>query len=258
MQRRHRRTPADFCFEMVNALDYDELRPDYAPHAVTWVAERGGLAPGSLVVDLAAGTGQLSRRFVLLGVDVVAVEPAANMRAVLEGRLPAVRVVDGTAESIPLDAGSVDAVVVGNAFHHFDRQRAFAEIARILRPGRALALFWAWPLEEEPLGYPGLREVDEVVESTRQSCQIATAYRSWKEPPQAAEGYGPFERREFPMTHVIPSERLADLYATSSDVASLPAAARADLLDRIRQLSRGLPEILRLPARSVVGLCLRS
>lgn len=73
----------------------------------------------------------------------------------------------------------------------------------------------------------------------------------------SSAGFGPFERREFSMTHVISSERLADLYATSSDVASLPAGARADLLDRIRQLSRGLPEILRLPARSVVDLCLR-
>jgi SAM-dependent methyltransferase len=167
---------AHFSFEVVNALDYDELRPDYAPRAVAWVAERGSLAPGSLVVDLAAGTGQLSRRFMLLGIDVVAVEPAANMRAVLEERLPAVRVVKGTAESIPVEDGSVEAVVVGNAFHHFDRQRAFAEIARVLRPGKALALFWAWPLEEESLRYPGLRELDEVVESTRESCQIATVY----------------------------------------------------------------------------------
>ena len=247
-----------FSFEVVNALDYDELRPDYAPQAVAWVVERGGLAAGSLVVDLAAGTGQLSRRFIPLGVELVAVEPAANMRAVLEERLPAVRVLDGTAESIPLDDGSVDAVVVGNAFHHFDRERAFAEIARVPRPGRGLALFWAWPVEEESLSYPGLREVDEVVESTRESSEIATAYRTWAEPPQAAEGFGPFERREFPMTHVIPSERLADLYATSSDVGSLPPAARADLLDRIRHLSRGLPEILRLPARSVIDLCFRS
>jgi SAM-dependent methyltransferase len=249
---------AHFSFEVVNALDYDELRSDYAPDAVAWVAERGRLAPGSIVVDLAAGTGQLSRRFMPLGVDLVAVEPAANMRAVLEERLPAVRVLDGTAESIPLDAGSVDAVVVGNAFHHFDSQRAFAEIACVLRPGGVLALFWAWPLEEESLRYPGLREIDEVVESTRESCEIATAYRSWTEPPKAAEGFGSFERREFPMTHVIPSERLSELYATSSDVASLPAAARTDLRDRIRQLSRGLPEILRLPARSVIDLCFRS
>jgi hypothetical protein len=57
------------------------------------------------------------------------------------------------------------------------------------------------------------------------------------------------------MTHVILSDRLADLYATSSDVGSLPVAARADLLDRIRRLTRGLPKILRLPARSVIDLC---
>jgi len=213
---------AHFSFEVVNALDYDELRPDYAPDAVAWVADRGHLAPGSIVVDLAAGTGQLSRRFMPFGVDLVAVEPAANMRAVLDERLPAVRVLDGTAESIRLGAGSADAVVVGNAFHHFDRERAFAEIARVLRPGRVLALFWAWPLEEESLRYPGLREVDEVVESMRESSQIATAYRTWAEPPQAAEGFGPFERREFPMTHVIRSERLADLYATSSAWAPYP------------------------------------
>jgi SAM-dependent methyltransferase len=247
---------APFSFEVVNALDYDELRPDYAPQAVAWVVERGGLAAGSLVVDLAAGTGQLSRRFISLGVDLVAVEPAANMRAVIEERLPAVRILDGTAESIPLD-GSVDAVVVGNAFHHFDRRRAFGEIARVLRPGKMLALFWAWPLEEQELHHPAIREVEKLVEAWREASEIATAYRTWSEPPQTAEGFGPFERREFPMTHVIPSARLADLYATSSDVASIPAAQRADLLDRIREHARGLPEIVRLPARSVVDLCLR-
>jgi SAM-dependent methyltransferase len=179
---------AHFSFEVVNALDYDKLRPDYAPHALAWVAERGGLVPGSVVVDLAAGTGQLSRRFMPLGVDLVAVEPAANMRAVLAERLPAGRVLGGTAESIPLGDDSVDAVVVGSAFHRFDRERAFAGIACVLRPGRVLALFWAWPLEEESLRYPGLREVDEVVESTRESCEIATAYRTWTEPAPSSGG----------------------------------------------------------------------
>jgi predicted RNA methylase len=72
-----------FSFESVDATDYDELRPTYAPAAVGWVAERGRLQRGSLVVDLAAGTGQLSRRFASLGVRVVAVEPAANMRAII-------------------------------------------------------------------------------------------------------------------------------------------------------------------------------
>ena len=248
---------ARFSFEVVNALDYDELRPHYAPEAVEWVGERGGLVGGSTVVDLAAGTGQLSRAFIRIGVDVIAIEPAANMRGVLEMRPSPVRVIDGTAESIPLADSSIDAVVVGNAFHHFDRARAFAEIARILRPGSVLALYWAWPLEDRFVRYPGLKRIDEVVESIRASSDIATAYRVWSEPSNAAEGFGPFERREFHMTHVIASTRLADLYATSSDVASLPRVARMHLVDKVRKLSDRLPETLRLPGRTVVDLCHR-
>ena len=249
--------PSRFSFEVVNARDYDELRPSYAPEAIAWVAERGSLRPGSKVVDLAAGTGQLSRRLAHMGMALVAVEPAANMRALLKKRLPAVRVVDGTAERIPLTDSSGDAVVVGNAFHHFERRVAFAEIQRVLRPRGALALFWAWPLEEEQLSIPGVREINEVVETVRGSNEIATAYRSWQDLPPDADGFGRFERREFRMPHDIPSTRLVDLYATSSDVASLPDPVRNDLLDRIRRLAPGLPDVLHLPVRSVVDLCMR-
>ncbi len=129
-----------FSFELVDADAYDALRPDYAPEAVAWVVERGSLDEASLVVDLAAGTGQLSKRLVLLGLKLVAIEPARNMRSVIEERLPSVRALDGSAEAIPLADGSADAVVVGNAFHHFDAERAFEEIQRVLRPGGALAL----------------------------------------------------------------------------------------------------------------------
>jgi SAM-dependent methyltransferase len=250
--------PSRFSFEVVNALDYDELRPSYAPEAVAWVIDRGSLRHGSQVVDLAAGTGQLSKLFAGLGMETISVEPAANMRAILGERLPDVRVADGTAEGMPLPEGTADAVVVGNAFHHFDREAAFAEIHRVLRPGGLLALFWAWPLEEEQLSIPGMREIYEVVTLARASNEIATAYRSWAEVPDAAVGFGPFERREFPVTHVVLSARLADLYATSSDVASLPDPIRNDLLDRIGQLSSSLPDTLYLPARSVVDLCARS
>jgi SAM-dependent methyltransferase len=249
---------ARFSFEVVDAVDYDELRPNYAAEAIDWVVERGGLAAHSTVVDLAAGTGQLAWAFARLGVDVVAIEPAANMRAVLQERVQTIRVIDGAAESIPLDDSSVDAVVVGNAFHHFDRDRAFAAIARVLRARSVLALYWAWPLEERFLRYPGLTKIEEIVESIRASSDIATAYRVWSEPPDTAEGFGLFDRREFPVTHVIPSRRLADLYATSSDVASLPGARRAHLLDSVRELSRGLPETLRIPGRTVVDLCHRN
>jgi SAM-dependent methyltransferase len=247
-----------FSFEVVDAVDYDELRPSYAPEAVAWVAERSSLRSRSVVLDLGAGTGQLSRRFEPLGVEIVAVEPAANMRVVLEERLPRIRVEEGTAEAIPCPDLSVDAVVVGNAFHHFDQDAAFVEIGRVLRPGCVLALFWAWPLEDEQRSIAGMQELYDLVEAARDSNEIATAYRLWQSPPDDVDGFGPFERREFRAMHVLPSARLADLYATSSDVASMPASARSDLLARIRQLAVDFPGSLRLPGRTVVDLCVRA
>jgi SAM-dependent methyltransferase len=242
-----------FSFENVNATDYDELRPTYAPEAVRWVAERARLEPGTLVVDLAAGTGQLSRRFAHLGVRVVAVEPAANMRAVLATNLPDVTAVPGIAEAIPLGDGEADAVVVGNAFHHFDAQDAFAEIRRVLRPGGALALFWARTDEQAD----GLREIDEVVERERASSPVVEAYFSWYDPPERIEGFTALERRSFATTRTMSSARLADLYATSSDIASLPEPRRGRLLERIGELAADLPETLELAERSDVQLWFR-
>jgi SAM-dependent methyltransferase len=246
-----------FSFENVDATDYDALRPTYAPEAVRWVAERVRLERGSLVVDLAAGTGQLSRRLVHLGVRVVAVEPAANMRAVLATNLPDVTAVPGTAEAIPLDDGRADAVVVGNAFHHFAAEAAFAEIRRVLRPGGGLALFWARTDRHADGLRLGIREIDEVVERERASSPVVEAYRSWFEPPERIEGFTALERRSFATTRTMASARLADLYATSSDIASLPEPKRRRLLERIGELAAELPETLELAERSDVQLWFR-
>jgi SAM-dependent methyltransferase len=250
-----------FSFEVVDAFDYDALRPNYSPEAVAWVAERGHLGKGSCVVDLAAGTGQLSKRFAAHGVTLVAVEPARNMRSVIEERLPTVRVLEGSAEAIPLPDGAADAVVVGNAFHHFNEGPAFEEIRRVLRLGGVLAIFWARSADQEAARYPGLQELEDVVNDVVKGVpaaeEIAIAYRKWVTRPPRVHGFSAFERREFPTTHVVPSARLADLYATSSNVASLPPAVRADLLLRIRQISPDFPQVLESPARSVVDVCIR-
>ena len=257
-----------FDFEAVDARDYDELRPTYAPEAVAWVAERAALEPGSTVIDLAAGTGQLSLRFAAIGCRVIAVEPAANMRSVLQDKAPEVTALAGTAESIPTEAGLSDAVVVGNAFHHFDDDRAFGEIRRVLRPGGALALFWARGddgpalpgdssiVAEDPTTISVMREIERVVERLRGASEFVDRYRSWYE-PRPIEGFTQFERRFFPITHAIPSDRVADLYATSSDIASLPPDARGELLTRIADLA-DLPETLELRERSDVMLSFKT
>jgi len=168
-----------------------------------------------------------------------------------------VTAVPGTADAIPLDDGEADAVVVGNAFHHFDAEDAFAEIRRVLRPGGALALFWA-RTDRHPDGLRiGIREIDELVERERGSSPIVDAYRAWYEPPELVEGFTTFERRSFPTTRTMPSARLADLYATSSDIASLPEPRRVRLLERIGELAADLPETLELAERNDVQLWFR-
>lgn len=101
---------------------YERGRPGYPDDAVDRLV---AALPGPHVVDLAAGTGKLTRALVARDLDVVAVEPVAEMRAAIG--VPA-RVLDGTAEAIPLPDASADALTVAQAFHWFlgpPREEAF-------------------------------------------------------------------------------------------------------------------------------------
>jgi SAM-dependent methyltransferase len=247
-----------FSFEAVDALDYEDLRPGYALEAVRWVVERASVDRDSLVVDLAAGTGHLSRRFDELGIPVVAIEPARNLRRILQARLPSVRTIAGVAERLPLGDASVDLVVVGNAFHHFDEARAFAGFRRVLAPGGAIALFWARSNDDRDPALAAIqREVARTVRRTGSPSAFVRAYHAWHHPPERVGGFGILERRSFPHRYAVPSARLADLYATSSDVASLPEPDRTSLLARVRELTRDLPETLEIAGTSDVDLLVR-
>ena len=89
------------------------------------------------MLDLAAGTGALTRELLATEAEVIAVEPVAEMRSALPAQA---RVLEGTAEAIPLDDGTTDAVTVAQAFHWFDGPRALREIHRVLRPEAR----WRW------------------------------------------------------------------------------------------------------------------
>ncbi len=126
-------------------VDYERGRPGYPPAAVDRLRRALGIEPGSRVLDLAAGTGKLTRALIDSGAELTAVEPVAGMRDQLQARTLGVRVLDGTAEQIPVEAGGVDAVVVAQAFHWFDAPAAAAEIHRVLRPDGGLGVIWnAW------------------------------------------------------------------------------------------------------------------
>ena len=118
------------------AAEYERGRPSYPPQAIRWVL---GKAPVE-VLDLGAGTGKLTAAVLAAGHRVWAVEPLEEMRALLGRAVPEARTLDGTAEQLPLADESVDAVVVGAAFHWFDQRAALEEIGRVLRTPGVLGL----------------------------------------------------------------------------------------------------------------------
>ncbi len=158
------------------AASYEAGRPTYPPQAVARLARELHLGTGRAVLDLAAGTGKLTALLVGTGACVVAVEPVAEMRAVLEAALPGVRALPGTAEAIPLGSGTVDAVTVGQAFHWFRGDEALREIHRVLRPGGGLGLLW----NVRDTSVPWVARLSELMEPHRRD---APAYRSgaWRE-----------------------------------------------------------------------------
>ncbi len=121
---------------------YDRARPAYPPDAVGWLTANLRIGPGSRVVDLAAGTGKLTASLADADARLAAVEPVTGMRAQFRRRLPGVPLLAGVAEALPFAPASLDAVVVAQAFHWFDAERALAELGRVVRPGGRLGLIW--------------------------------------------------------------------------------------------------------------------
>lgn len=118
---------------------YEQVRPTYHPALVARFVERYGDGP---VVELGAGTGKFTRQLAAAGVETVAVEPVAEMRARLPHDLPGVTVVDGSAERIPIGDGAATTVVAAQAFHWFDHGPALEEIDRVLADGGHLVTVW--------------------------------------------------------------------------------------------------------------------
>jgi SAM-dependent methyltransferase len=216
---------------------YERGRPGYPDEAIAWLSDRLRLGSGPTVVDLAAGTGKLSRALASAGAQVIAVEPLERMRAQIGAP---VRALEGTAERIPLPDGSADALTVAQAFHWFDGEAALAEIHRVLRPGGQLALIWNVRLLDDP----GQAAVEELI--APYTGEIPR-HRSgdWRRPIEASERFGPLEERDFPNEQSLDADGLVDRVASTSAIAALDSPERDALLERVRAVAANGPVTLR-------------
>lgn len=239
------------------AAAYERGRPEYPADAVASLAETCSIGPGRDVLDLAAGTGKLTRMLVPTGASLVAVEPVEAMRRAFAERLPGVPVRDGTAEAIPMRDGSLDAVVVAQAFHWFDAVRATREIHRVLRPGGLVGL--VWNVRDESAAW--VARLSEIIEPHRGSTPTHRT-QAWQGGFRDIGLFTPLERREFRYEQPLDTDGLVDRIVSISFIAKLPDAARRDVVDQVRRLAAEDPalagrESFSLPYRTDVYVARR-
>jgi ubiquinone/menaquinone biosynthesis C-methylase UbiE len=212
------------------ANEYERGRPGYPREAIDWL-----LGPEPLeVLDLGAGTGKLTGAVLEAGHRVIAVEPLEQMRAILTAGYPEARTLAGTAERLALEDHSVDAVVVGAAFHWFDHDAALAEISRVLRPPGVLGLLgnsfdtsphWVTRLREL-LGPPAIQRPGH-----------------WPSVQELAEHFADVEDREFPHRQSVNRASLRDLANSRSNIAVMDEEQREAILADIDLLWKQEPEL---------------
>jgi SAM-dependent methyltransferase len=204
---------------------YERGRPPYPATAVDWLVPPAARR----VLDLGAGTGKLTRHLLDRGLEVTAVDPSDGMLAELRRLLPGVPAVAGSAEAIPLPDGSVDAVLVAQAWHWVDPDRAVPEVARVLAHGGRLGLIWNVRDQREDW----VRRIGEILDdrTSRPAIEIGAPF-------------GAVETRDVAWTHRISPDELIDLVASRSYVILRPSDERAALLAQVRQLMATHPALV--------------
>jgi SAM-dependent methyltransferase len=130
------------------AREYDNGRPAFGDGLVQSFADMTGLVPGDQVIEVGAGTGQLTMALLRMGLAVTALEPGAAMRAVLAeraGTTGRLTVSPATFEEFTSDT-RFRAVFAANSFHWLDPASSYRGAAHLLADGGHLCLLWNYPV----------------------------------------------------------------------------------------------------------------
>ncbi len=236
---------------------YDKGRPEYPAEAIRFLTEELGIAPGKSLLDLGAGTGKFTQLIVSSGAEILAIEPVEGMRKKFSELLPQIKIIEGSAEKIPRPDHSVDAVVVAQAFHWFDGEKALPELYRVLKTAGKLGLIWN--ARDESVDW--VSKLTDIIDPHEKGAP-RYKYGVWKKAFKKTSLFSSLSEKNFKYVQKGSPDMIVDRVASISFISALPPKTKAKVLNEVRELlanhamTKNRREI-ELPYRTDVFVCTR-
>ncbi len=238
--------PADWqersrSFDRVAEL-YDAYRPGYPEALVESVVELARLRPGSKILEIGSGTGKATAPLARRGFSILCVEPGRDLAAIAARKFadyPGVTFEAARFEDWPEHPGEFDLAMAAQAFHWVPKEIGYAKVARALRPGGHLALFWN--RNPHPQG-PIFSDLERVYRErapelfdTPTTCEEHENQRTLDDIVSSGH-FGPVVMRKFPWSARYDARQYLGLLNTYSDHLALPEATRASLFEGVAEV----------------------
>lgn len=171
------------------------------------------------------------------GANIIAIEPVESMRKRFSEILPKIQIEAGSAEQIPLPSNLTDAVVVAQAFHWLDAEKALGEIFRILKPNGKLGLIRN--ARDESLDW--VSKLTEIIDPHEKGAP-RYKYGAWKNAFEITKLFSPRIERHFRHIQKGPPEMIINRIASISFISALNPSTKAKVLDEVRELLATHPQ----------------
>jgi len=227
---------------------YDRSRFGYPPRIYEILTERCGLAPGTSVFEIGPGTGIATRELLRRGAGpMLLIEPDRRLARYVTQRLGRrarrVRVAVRPFERLELPTERFDLGVAATSFHWLPEGPALRKVARLLRPGGWWAMWNTYhgdPYRPSPF-HRALQPLYHSLSprSRQRGFGRAMVRRSrWKR-MRALASVGAFDRieaEEVRWSLTLDAGRARALWASFSDIVTLPVGPRLRFLDGLEQV----------------------
>ena len=248
------------------AEQYDRARPGYPLGLIDAVFEYAGLGPGDRALDIGTGTGQVATELATRGLNVLALDPSAEMVQIANEKFAAAglgaRAIVSDFESAPLDQSAFSLICAATSWHWLDPDTRFQVAARAIAPAGALAVLWTWPHWRRT----ELRaELDEVYERSGAPLEVMgpmcplepdpdALAREWVSHTLLSGAFGEPEGKLCSWSVTYTATGYSDLLGTYADHLALDAGVRDDLLRRIERTIGDAGGTIELPYSTLLLL----